>query len=232
MKSFSYLRHGSGVGADGSSAQWRDLVLVRHRAADPAARPHRVAYCAVRRGRRAPEHDAVVVSWFADGVDDGAWVADVEAGWGSGLVEVAASTTVRVDERFVRGGDELAAWRAACDGTSRLVLLVRIEAAAGTSRAEYRDYWWNVHRPFADTQIVDGDTDWYVHNYVRPDDPSNWAGIAEMYDRSVEAARARAAWMETDAALALRQDEERFLVRETRAATVTDMSMIIDEGPR
>jgi hypothetical protein len=230
MKSFTYLRRAADVEPHEFAARWRDLALARHGVHSPPERPHRIAHCLVRPSRRPAEHDAIAVNWFADDAASAAWLAAEECADGSGLVDPSASTTIRVDERFVHGGDELAAWRAALDGTKRLLLLVRIEAAPGTTRSAYRDYWWDVHRPFANTQIVDEyETEWYVHNYVRADDPSRWAGIAEMYDRSIDVARQRAAWMETDEAAALRDDERRFLDRETRAATVTDITMVLDE---
>ncbi len=231
MKSFTYLRRAADAPPEEFAARWRDLALARHGAQPPADRPHRIAHCLVRPSRRPAEYDAVAVNWFTDEAASDAWLAAEESADGSGLVDPSASTTIRVDERFVHGGDELAAWRAAVDGTMRLLLLVRIEAAPGTTRAAYRDYWWDVHRPFADTQIVgEYETEWYVHNYVRADDSSRWAGIAEMYDRSLDIARQRAAWMETGAAAALRDDERRFLNRETRAATVADITMVLDEA--
>jgi hypothetical protein len=66
----------------------------------------------------------------------------------------------------------------------------------------------------------------YVHNYVEADEPGRWAGIGEMYERSLDTARARGAWFESEEALPLVADEQRFLVRDTRQLMVTDQYVI------
>ena len=66
----------------------------------------------------------------------------------------------------------------------------------------------------------------YVHNYVEPDEPGRWAGIGEMYERSLDTARGRGAWFDSEEALPLMADEQRFLVRDTRQLMVTDQYVI------
>ena len=40
----------------------------------------------------------------------------------------------------------------------------------------------------------------YVHNYVQPDEPGRWAGIGEIYEHSLDTARGRGAWFESEEA--------------------------------
>ena len=69
----------------------------------------------------------------------------------------------------------------------------------------------------------------YVHDYVLPGEPGRWAGIGEMYERSLDVARERGAWFASEAALPLLADEERFLVRGTRHVLITDHEIITDD---
>jgi hypothetical protein len=102
-----------------------------------------------------------------------------------------------------------------------------IEPAPGLSRQAFRDYWWDRHRPLAN-QMVPSHLEpvAYVHNYVCSDEPGRWAGIGEMYERSLDTARGRGAWFEGEEALPLVADEERFLVRDTRELLVTNQYVI------
>jgi hypothetical protein len=65
-----------------------------------------------------------------------------------------------------------------------------------------------------------------VHDYVLPGQPVPWAGIGELYERSLDVARRRGAWFDSDSAKLLIADEDRFLVRSGRQLLITDHEVI------
>jgi hypothetical protein len=122
----------------------------------------------------------------------------VEIGWGAGAFAgddtVEESVSYVVEERTVSGADVLAErW---ATGDLGPVLIGLIEAAPGLSREDFRDYWWERHRPLAE-QLVPSEVgpSAYVHNYVLDDgyraDGPRWAGIGEMYEVTFDLAKAR-----------------------------------------
>ena len=138
---------------------------------------------------------------------------------------------MRVEERTVFGDAWLQErWRQH-PGTPQLLLIGLIEAADGMTREEFRDYWWTQHRPLANQLVPPAlQPVAYVHDYLLPGEATEWAGIGEMYDTSLDVARQRGAWFDSPAATALLADEDRFLVRTTRQLLVTEQHLIINEG--
>jgi hypothetical protein len=167
------------------------------------------------------------VEWFEDLAAVARWDEWVAGGAAAAVVDPAFFARVLVEERTVSGEPWLDARWSDPDAGPALLLIGMIEPALGMSRQAFRDYWWDRHRPLAN-QMVPSDLEpvAYVHNYVCPDEPGRWAGIGEMYERSLDTARGRGAWFESDEALALVADEERFLVRQTRELLVTDQYVV------
>lgn len=67
----------------------------------------------------------------------------------------------------------------------------------------------------------------YVHDYVLPGERCAFDGVGEFYDDSVDVARRRTRWTEEDHAAPIVEDEERFLIRDTRFALVTDAAVVV-----
>ena len=176
-----------------------------------AAHPARLALCTVRNPRDIP---AFALSWHADRVA-------VESFFDG------RPTTV-VEERIARGKAWLAdRWKTRRDQPT-LLLIGFIQRAAQMSRQEFGSYWWDRHRPLADSLVPEHlNPSAYVHNYVAPDSPSRWDGIGELYEQSLQVARQRGEWFLSDAATALVDDEKRFMNRATRDLVVTDHDVLI-----
>ena len=197
-----------------------------------AVRPSRLAHCVTRPGRGDHAYDGVAISWHDDETVLAAhdeWMAKRKGG--DSVVDDDATTSVCVEERTALGSGWLnERWRDS-GGPPRLLLLGFIEAAEALTQEQFRDYWWDQHRPFAN-RLVPADLEplAYVHDYVLPHEPGRWAGIGEMYERSLGVARERGAWFGRDEALPLVADEERFLVRDTRQVLVTDQEVITPAG--
>jgi len=228
IKRLTLVRRRDGVPADEFGGRWRaqtELALVTMPA---EARPRRLGHCVVRPSRHSVIHDGVAISWH----DDESAASEHDR-WMSGHpspespLDEAASMCVRVEARTVNGPDRLDAIWSDRDA-SALVLIGFIEPAHGLSRDEFRDYWWDRHRPLA-SRLVPPElgTEAYVHNYVMSGEPGQWAGIGELYESSLAGARDRAAWFASDAALELIADEERFLVRDTRQVLVMDLDVLV-----
>ena len=146
-------------------------------------------------------------------------------GWGDAAATPALSMVV--EERPVHGDPWLRQrWNDPRPPPAPL-LIGCIEAAEAFSRQEFRDYWWERHRPLAD-RLVPSELRpvAYVHDYVRPGEPGPWAGIGELYERSLDVAARRGAWFESEDAAALVQDERRFFLPTTRRVLVTDQIVI------
>ena len=71
----------------------------------------------------------------------------------------------------------------------------------------------------------------YLHNYVDPADPCDWDGIGEIYESSIDAARARTNWVAGPGGQALRDDEGRFLRTDSRRVFVTDQHVLVTVTP-
>jgi len=178
-----------------------------------------------------PPWDGVEISWHplkANETDLASWVRA-----GDDVLLDGPRVTVTVEERTVSGLDWLQnRWREG--GEMGVVLIGLIEAADGLTRPAFRDYWWDQHRPLANRLVPDTLAPIaYVHDYVLDDRASGegftWAGIGEMYERSLGTARQRGEWFESDAAKPVIADEERFLVRASRQVLVTDGEVLHDE---
>jgi len=220
-KCMALVRRASGVPAERFADRWREETLRQLDGLPAEVRPRRLAHCAVREGRTPVAHHGVSIAWFAD--------ADAMADY-ERRVDDTSTTSIRVEERTVSGRDWLDEFWLKPEGTKTPLLIGFIERAPHLSRAEFRDYWWDEHRPLA-TALVPRELApvAYVHNYVAPDEPCPWDGIGEMYEASLDLARRRGAWFDSPEAAPLTADEDRFLVRSTRQVLVTDAEMIVGD---
>jgi hypothetical protein len=182
--------------------------------------------CVARPGVTTVAFDGVEISWFEEHDDS----TDPASGRDLAVLD-GPGVRVTVEERTVSGGDWLEErWRQG--GEIGKVLIGLIEAADGFTREDFRDYWWDQHRPLANSLVPEAlGPVAYVHDYVLDTNVVvqgfNWAGIGEMYEQSLATARERGEWFESDAARPLALDEERFMVRATRQVLVTDASVLI-----
>jgi hypothetical protein len=185
----------------------KSITLLRDDVDDVAAlfpdsgQPARLAVCRVR---KPTEITAVVLSWHTDE----STVPEALGGFPTAITE----------ERTVNGED----WLDECwDGRrSRWspVLIGLIRRAPHLSRPEFADYWWSEHRDFEPVA--------YVHNYVRADQASEWDGIGELYEGSIDNARSRGRWFASEAGVPMLEDEDRFMVRAARQVVVTDLEVL------
>jgi hypothetical protein len=233
IKRMSLVRRASGVQPEEFGGRWRQQAEKALTSMPAEARPSRLAHCVVRHRRGDRAHDGVAISWHHDEkrlASHDEWLAEQHRE--RSVVDEDATTRVLVEERTAIGGGWLdARWRRH-RSEPRLLLIGFIEAVDGLTRQQFRDYWWEQHRPLAN-RLVPADLEplGYVHDYVLPGEPGRWAGIGEIYERSLGAARERGSWFDSEAARALVADEERFLVRATRELLITDHDIIIyDEG--
>ena len=233
IKRMTLVRRATGVPPDEFGWRWREQAEKALSSMASADRPSRLAHCVVRPGRGDRAYDGVAISWHHDEeaiASHDLWMAEPRS-QGSVLDE-DTTTHLLVEERTVNGGGWLdAQWRYE-RGRRRLLLIGFIEAAAPLTREQFRDYWWQQHRPLAN-RLVPAPLEpvAYVHDYVRPGEAGRWAGIGEMYERSLDTARERGAWFASEAALPIVADEKRFLVRGTRQVLITDHEIIVyDEG--
>ena len=173
--------------------------------------PLRLALCRVR---NPGEIVAVELSWYAD-------LANL-------YDERRGGETIIVEERVARGADWLAGRWSARRGQQCPLLIGLIRRAAHLSREEFGQYWWNRHRPLADSLVpLELNPVAYVHNYVRTDQHSVWDGIGELYEASISVARSRGEWFESEASAALVADEERFMDGGSRQVLVTDQEILL-----
>ena len=231
IKHLSFVRRAARVAPDEFGRRWREEARATVATMPADVRSRRLAHCVVRHGRQPTEYDGVAIEWHAD--DDARaghdrWLTEHAP---SSTVDVAATTIVRVEERTVFGDAWLRErWRQH-PGTRQLLLIGLIEAADGMTREEFRDYWWTQHRPLANQLVPTAlQPVAYIHNYLLPGEATDWAGIGEMYEASLDVAQRARAWFDSPAATALLADEDRFLVRNTRQLLVTEQHVIINEG--
>ncbi len=230
IKQLSFVPRAAGIAPDEFGRRWHEEARATVATMPADVRPRRLAHCLVRHGRHPNRCDGVALGWHADDEARAAhdrWLTEHAP---SATVDVAATTVVRVEERTVFGD----AWleeRWHDPGAPQLLLIGLIEAADGMTREQFRDYWWTHHRPLAN-QLVPSALQpvAYVHDYLLPGEATEWAGIGEMYDTSLDVARQRGAWFDSPAATALLVDEDRFLVRNTRQLLVTEQHVIVNEG--
>lgn len=228
IKRLTLVRRADDVPSDEFAARWRAHAERALSSMPESARPSRLAHCVTRTGSANPLYDGVAASWH----DDEAALALHDACVAThdstdAVLDVEATICVQVEERTAIGGDWLDnRWRQAAT-TPCPLLIGFIEAKDGLSREQFRDYWWDDHRPLANRLVPDElEPVAYVHNYVAAGEPGRWAGVGEMYEHSLDVARKRGGWFDSDASRALVADEERFLVRDTRQVIVTDHEVI------
>lgn len=229
VKRLAFVRRAAGVAAADFADAWRREVAQRIAEAAGAA-PLARAHCIGRDQRDAAPHHGVAIEWFAD---DAALTAFDAAGTRlppSASATVESAPAVRVRARYVSGDDAaLAQWRADAAGAAPRtpVLIGLIQREPRLTRAAFADYWWSRHRPLADALVpAELGPAVYVHNYVLDREPGEWDGVGELYERSLDTARLRGEWFASDAAAELIADEERFLVRATRALVVCDQELV------
>jgi hypothetical protein len=232
IKRLTFVGRHPGRPSDGFGPSWREEAMTELAAMPPDLRPARRLHCVVRPGAASSPWDGVALTWHPD-EDSAARHDDWLAGHAppSSIVDAPGSLAVPVAERVVSGAGWLEdLWRR--DGPPVVVLIGLIEAANDLTREEFRDYWWDRHRPLAD-RLVPSEVSpiAYVHDYVLDGagpqrERFPWSGIGEMYEHSLGTARRRGEWFDSEAALALIADEERFLLRSSRQVLVTDAEVI------
>lgn len=212
--------------------RWRDQAEKALASLPADARPSRLAHCVARPGRGKVPCDGVAISSYdhEDAVvryDQWLTAHTLE----HSVIDDAATTVIGVEERTVFGREWLARRWSNSGGPPRLLLIGFIEAAVGMTRGQFRDYWWDKHRPLANDVVPHQlEPIAYVHDYVLPGERGHWAGVGEMYERSLDVARQRGAWFDSEAAGPLIADEERFLVRSSRQLLITDHEVIATNG--
>jgi hypothetical protein len=218
IKRLTFVRRADGAAPDDFAERWRAAALD-----SDSARPERLVHCVVRPGRTDRRYHGVAIEWFADEPNEAAVGVD------DALIDPTNVLQVRVDSRTVLGADELTRWWTT--GESRLVVLGVIQKAPALTREQFAAYWWDDHRPLANRLLPAGvQPDVYVHDYVLPGEPAPFDGVGEFYDPSVERTRERTHWAERPGApetALIAADEERFLVRDTRWALLTDATVVL-----
>jgi hypothetical protein len=208
---------------------WRQDTKNRLAAMPANARPRRVDHCVVRGGRKDAWCDGVMLEWFdtTAAVDANREWCDAARAMHGSPSDDGPPQSVVVDERCVFG-DQWLRQSAAAGGIGGVPLLIGfIQRIEQSTRPEFRDYWWTRHRPLAN-RLVPPELQplAYVHNYVVEPTSFRFDGIGEMYERSLDTARARGAWFDSAAAAPLIADEEQFLRRDTREVLVTDHEIV------
>jgi hypothetical protein len=232
VKRITFVRRADGVAPEGFAERWRDRALSLHDAAPDGARVRRLVHCVVRPGRREGSYHGAAIEWFDDEANRSRHDELAVQATDDALIDGAATETTLVEERTVCGQDLLESWWRAGTREPRLLLLGIIQRKPELSRTQFRDYWWDEHRPLANRMLpLDVQPPIYVHNYALPGEACAWDGVGEFYDLSMEVARRRTAWAASEPAEAIAIDEGRFLVRESRAALVTDAEVVIADPP-
>jgi EthD domain len=223
IKRLTFVRRAGGVEPDEFAERWRVAAL-----ATDTTSLDRLVHCVVRPGRTDRPYHGVAIEWFPD--ESALTAHDASAGGDrDDVIDVASRLQVRVDTRIVLGPDELTRWWAT--GESRLVVLGVIQRAAALTREQFAAYWWDDHRPLANRLLPpEVQPDAYVHDYVLPGEPAPFDGVGEFYDPSAERTRERTQWAERPGApetALITAEEERFLVRDTRWALLTDATVVL-----
>jgi hypothetical protein len=227
VKRLSFVRRAPDVPAEEFGRRWRQQAEETVASAPAAIAPNRLAHCVVRPARRRAVYDGVAIAWFEEGAQVGRYDDWVSKQRNPSALDETATANVLVDERTVSGEAWLDKRWSDSEPAPALLLIGFIEAAEGLSRQDFRDYWWNQHRPLANQMVPDElEPVAYVHNYLLPGEPTPWSGIGELYEQSLDVARQRGQWMTSEAARPLVADEDRFLCRATRQVLVTDQELI------
>jgi hypothetical protein len=231
IKRLTFVRRATGVEPAEFGGQWRAQDVQLHESATEGARAQRVVHCVLRSTRSDRPHHGVAIEWFADDDALAAHDAHATASTGAALIDGASIVRARVEARTVFGQEQLDAWWGDPHGAARLLVVGVIEKSPALDREAFRDYWWGQHRPLANRLLPpEVQPAIYVHDYALPGEPCPWDGVGEFYDESVDVARARTNWADADGAEEIIEDEEKFLVRDTRYGLVTDAEVIINEG--
>lgn len=221
IKRLTFVRRADGVPPGEFAERWRADAL-----ATGSPRPDRLVHCVVRPGRTDRPYHGVAIESFAD---EASLTAHDEAERTPDRAVDATMLRVRVDSRTVLGGDDLMRWWTT--GESRFVVLGVVQKAPSLTREQFAAYWWDEHRPLANRLLPpEVQPDAYVHDYVLPGEHAPFDGVGEFYDPSLDRTRARTQWAERPGAAetaAIATDEERFLVRDTRWALLTDAIVVI-----
>jgi EthD domain len=190
----SLVRRAAGVPPDEFGPRWREQAEKALSSMPSGARPSRLAHCVARPGRGDRAYDGVAISWNHNEeaiASHDQWM--VEQHPQGSVLDEDTTTRLRVEERTVSGDGWIQAQWRYDRGRLRLLLIGFIEAAPPLTREQFRDYWWQQHRPLA-SRFVPAPLEpiAYVHDYVLAGEPGRWAGIGEMYERSLDVApRAR-----------------------------------------
>ena len=234
IKTFSILRRNPTIEREEFVAQWRafDEELIR---TAPVV-PERLVHCnALKLGRSEPHHDGCGIIWHADARSRDDFFEFARSGdradrWAE-IVDPVATIEMVTDERIVRGDDWLESrWTDRADETVYM-LLGFIERKAPMTIAEFRDYWWDTHRPLANRLIpVEAQASAYVQNRVFDDSTAPWDGCGELYLDSLEQLPARAAFFNGPESAELEADERRFLEHDTRMLLITDNVVVPISG--
>ena len=230
IKTFSILRRNPTITREEFADQWRDFD--QELVSAVSSPPERLVHChALKLGRSEPRHDGVRIVWHTD--DDArkelaaaAAASERSEPWAA-ITDPAATIELIMDERVVRGDDWLTArWTTRAD-ENVYMLLGFIERKASLTIPEFRDYWWDTHRPLANRLIpVDAQANAYVQNRVFDDSTAPWDGCGELYLDSLDLLSARAAFFGGPESAELEADERRFLEHDTRMLLITDHTVI------
>jgi hypothetical protein len=231
IKRLSFVRRSNGVDPGEFAERWRAVALAADRAAPASARRSRLVHCVVRPGRADRPYHGVAIEWFADEAALIACDATESAARDTidPVVDPATTLRVRVNSRTVLGDDDLVRWWSG--GETRFVILGIVQRAPQLTREQFAAYWWDEHRPLANRLLPpEVQPDVYVHDYVLTGENASFDGVGEFYDPSIDRTRERTQWAERPGATETEEiaaDEERFLIRDTRWALLTDATLII-----
>jgi hypothetical protein len=233
VKRLSLVRKATTVDASQFANRWRDDALSQYASTPAALRPIRLAHCVTRLSRHPPLADGVAIAWFRD--YDSMVASDQHAAapchqCAAPAIDRSTVQSVVVEERCVFGAEKhRSLWRSPV-GATALLLIGLLQRAPQLSRPEFRDYWWSQHRPLANRLFPpELQPPIYLHNYTLPHEASTWDGIGELYESSLDTARRRNNWMNSDAAAAIVADETQFMNRATRAILITDFEVLVSD---
>ncbi|MGE3324907.1 MAG: EthD domain-containing protein [Acidimicrobiia bacterium] len=221
------LVHATSDPTDGGFAdRWRAATLREIEATPPDARPTRVAHVVSRFGRVEPTFHGASIEWFAH--------ADTIEANDAFLDTSDLDNAVIIDDRFVVeercvfGQDWFDdRWNAPA-GTRSFILVGLLEKADFLTRTQFRDYWWDQHRPLANEMLPpETQPPAYFHNYVIPGQGTRWDGLGEFFDPGIERVKARTQWTQSPEAAPIIEDEKRFLNRETRQVIIGEFEVIV-----
>jgi len=227
IKRLSLVQRAASTGPHQFATEWASWMTELRAALPVGSRPRRIIHCITRPSSSAQPFDGVAMTWF-DSETDLAVHDRLREGLPNAPFDRTSMTEIRVTERAVVVDDEIPAWRQGGNNDSKLVLLSFIQRKAGTTRGQFATYWWEAHRPLADKIVpLNLRPSTFFHNYVDEGESVKWDGIAEMYDRSIEVARARKRWVRLAEAVQIAEDEGRFMHRATVLGIAADAHVIL-----